>query len=198
MHCKLLNGLWTMIFILATACAVAAAPAEFSADITITDAKEKISTGKVFIKGEKTRQELSVNNQSSISILRLDKKLSWTLIPDEKQYMEVALSFDPTHPASGSKDYEYTTSDLGTEKVNGYDCQVIQYTYQNPKYGIMIQWIAKSLNYSVRYLTKDSKGKVTLTVNYTNIKTGKLDDSLFEVPSGYSKFSMPFKMPGFK
>jgi outer membrane lipoprotein-sorting protein len=198
MYCKFLNGLLAIVLMLSASYTVSVAPAEFSADITVSDAKEQVSTGKVFIKGEKIRQETTVDDQSSITILRLDKKLSWTLIPDEKQYMEIALNFDPAHPASGSKDYEYTTSDLGTEKVNGYDCRVTQYTYKNPKYGIMIQWIAKSLNYPVRYLTKDSKGKVTLTVDYTNIKTGKLDDSLFEVPNGYSKFSLPFKLPSFK
>ncbi len=198
MYRKSWNGLLAMLLVLFATGTVAAAPVEFSAAITVSDAQKKISTGKVFIKGEKIRQETTVDDQSSITILRLDKKLSWTLIPAEKQYMEVALNFDPAHPASGSKDHEYTTSDLGTEKVNGYDCRVTQYTYKNPKYGVTVQWVAKSLNYPVRYLTKDSKGHVTLTVDYTNIKTGKLADSLFEVPSGYTELKLPFKMPSFK
>ena len=136
MYRKFWNGLLVMVLMLLAVCAVAAVPAEFSADLTITDVKGKISTGKVFIKGEKIRQEISVDNQNSITILRLDKKLSWTLIPDQKQYMEVALPFNPAHPAGESKEFEYTVSEIGTEKVNGYDCKVVQYTYANKKYGV--------------------------------------------------------------
>ena len=68
---------------------------EFSADIVITDAKGKTSQGKVYIKGnEKIRQETTADGETSVTILRLDKKLSWTLLPDN-QYMEIKMPFDP-------------------------------------------------------------------------------------------------------
>lgn len=74
---------------------VLAASPEFSADMIVTDAKGNVTTGKIYMKGnEKVRQEVKSGDDVSVTILRLDKKVSWTLMP-EKQYMEVAFNFDP-------------------------------------------------------------------------------------------------------
>jgi hypothetical protein len=175
---------------------VFAAMAGFSADFSMTDAKGKVATGKTFVQGEKIRQETTVNGQSSIMILRMDKKVAWTLMPDSKQYMEMAIPFDPNHPAEDNKDFEYEKTVIGNETVNGFECQVVQYTYKNKKYGILTQWLSSQLGYAVKYQNKNSNGKVQMTMEYTNIKTGKQDDALFEVPEGYAKFALPFKMPG--
>jgi outer membrane lipoprotein-sorting protein len=174
---------------------VFAAVAGFSADFSMTDAKGKVATGKIFVQGLKIRQETNAKGQNAITILRMDKKITWTLMPDSKQYMEIAIPFDPNHPVENNKDFEYEKTVLGNETVNGYDCQVEQYTYKNKKYGIMTQWVANQLGYAVKYQNKNSNGKVTTTMDYTNIKTGKQDDSLFEVPAGYEKFALPFKLP---
>jgi outer membrane lipoprotein-sorting protein len=165
---------------------------EFSADIVITDAKGKTNLGKVYIKGnEKIRQETTADDETTVTILRLDKKVSWTLLPDN-QYMEVKMSFDPNQPNS---EYEYEMTELGEETVNGYPCKIVQYTYKNKKYGVLKQWVSEKLGYSVKIETKDAKGK-TSTIEYKNIKEGKQPDSLFEIPKGYEKFELPFGIPG--
>ncbi len=171
---------------------VMAAGTEFSADMSITDAKGKIAAGKVFIKGiNKIRQEITVEGQASITILRLDKKLSWTLMPEQQMYMEMALPVNPNEP---NPDYEYTTTDLGIQKINGYDCKGTKFTYKNKKYGELIQWISDKLQYSVKIEVLNSKGKITSIIEYSNIKQGPQPDSLFEVPANYQKFSMFPKM----
>jgi outer membrane lipoprotein-sorting protein len=172
--------------------AAPAATAEFSGDFSMTDAKGKIATGKIFIKGDKIRQEITAEEQTSIVIIRWDKKVSWTLLP-EKQYMEVALTFNNIVP---QKDLEYEVTSLGKETVNGYECDVTQYTYKNKKYGVLVQWIYQKFGYPVKTQNKDAKGKTIEITEYKNIKTGNLADSLFEVPSGYQKMGLPFKMPG--
>lgn len=170
-----------------------AAGAEFSADMIMTDAKDKIASGKIFIKGfQKIRQEINVEGETNVTILRLDKKVSWTLMP-EKQYMEVSFPFDPNQP---NKEVEYVETTIGNETVNGYACKVIQYTYKDKKLGVLIQWYSESLGFAVKTQTKDSKGKINSTVEYKNIKQGTQPDSLFEIPAGYQKFSLPFKIPG--
>ena len=191
---KIITGLLATILLLGSSWTMAIGP-EFSADMTMKDAKGKLATGKVFMKaGQKIRQEMIVEGQTSVTILRLDKKLSWTLLPNN-QYMEVALPFDPQNPGQDSS-IQYENKVIGNEFVNGYNCQVIQYTYKEQKYGILVQWVAAQLNFSVRYQTKDANGKITSTIDYTNIKLGNQPDSLFEVPAGYQKFSMNFKIPG--
>ena len=120
-----------------------------------------------------------------MTILRLDRKVSWILMPDNK-YMEVSLPFDPNQPQN--QDFEMAT--IGQEKINGYDCDIIQYTYKKKSLGVLKQWVAKELKYAIKIESLDSKGKVTSTTEYKNISRGILDDSLFELPKGYSKFSL--------
>jgi outer membrane lipoprotein-sorting protein len=166
----------------------------FSADFKMTDAKDKVATGKIYMSGSKIRQETVVEDVTSVVILRLDKKVSWTLM-EENQYMEMKMPFDPAHPEESDVQYEKAT--IGTETINGYTCQMVQYTYKEKKYGIMTQWVADKLGFPIKVQSKDSKNKkVTMTMEYTNIKVGKQPDSLFEIPEGYEKFALPFKIPG--
>lgn len=172
-----------------------AAGIEFAADFTMTDAKGKVvATGKFFMKNEKIRQETAAEGETNVTIVRIDKKVAWTLLSNN-QYMEVAIKFDPKNPEL-SKEIEYDKAVIGQETVNGYDCQVVQYTYKEKKYGVAVQWIAAKLQFPVRTQTKDAKGKITATVDYANIKPGPQPDSLFEVPAGYQKMTLPFKLPG--
>ncbi|NLW47039.1 MAG: outer membrane lipoprotein carrier protein LolA [Firmicutes bacterium] len=184
-------GLSLLLAISCFSSVLAKAP-EFSADMVITDAKGKTNLGKVYIKGnEKIRQESTADGETSVIILRLDKKVSWTLLPDN-QYMEVKMPVDPNQP---NPEFEYDTAELGNETVNGYPCKIVQYTYKKKKYGVLKQWVSEKLGYSVKIESKDAKGKITL-IEYKNIKEGKQPDSLFEIPKGYEKFSLSIKIPG--
>ncbi|HBK69493.1 MAG TPA: hypothetical protein DEB05_06350 [Firmicutes bacterium] len=158
---------------------------EFKADFTTVEAKGKIISGTIYIKGDKIRQEVEEDGGTLVTILRLDRKVSWILMPDNK-YMEVSLPFDPNQPQN--QDFEMAT--IGQEKINGYDCDIIQYTYKKKSLGVLKQWVAKELKYAIKIESLDSKGKVTSTTEYKNISRGILDDSLFELPKGYSKFSL--------
>ncbi len=191
---SIVSGLLVLLLIGALVGGIfAAVLPEFSADFSVTDAKGNIATGKTFMEGMKTRQETVIKGRTSVTIIRLDKKVSWTLMPDNK-YMEIKLSFDPAHP---TKDVKYVKTVIGKEKINGYSCQVVRYTYKETQYGTMIQWVANKLGFAVKIQTKDSKGKLTSTIKYTNIKQGKQPDSLFEIPAGYKKFTLPggLKLP---
>ncbi|HHU82155.1 MAG TPA: DUF4412 domain-containing protein [Firmicutes bacterium] len=170
---------------------VLAASPEFSADMIVTDAKGKVTTGKIYMKGtDKIRQEVKADGEVTVTILRLDKKVSWTLMP-EKQYMEVAFPFDPNQP---NPDFEYEMKTIGNETVNGYPCKIVEYVYKNKKYGVLVQWISDELGLAVKTQTKNSRGKVESTVEYKNIVAGKQPDDLFEIPAGYKKFSV-FQLP---
>jgi outer membrane lipoprotein-sorting protein len=191
--------MWIAVILLIGALGVnvlAAAMPEFSADMKMSDSKDKIMTGKVFMEGQKIRQELATGKGNVITILRLDKKVSWMLMVDNKQYIETKLTFDPAHPGDAS-DIKYEKTQIGNEKVNGFDCTIYQYTYAEKKYGIMKQWLADKLGFPIKIQTSETSGKVTSTMEYSNIKQGKQPDSLFEIPEGYKKFDMGgFKLPG--
>lgn len=196
---KIKGLLWIAIILLIGALSIsvlAAGLPEFAADMKMSDAKGKVATGKTYMEGQKIRQELTTEKGTMISILRMDKKVAWTLLVEQKQYLETALTFDPAHPSEDS-DIKYDKKSIGKETVNGFDCTVYQYTYTEKKYGTMTQWVADKLNVAIKIQTKDTSGKVSSTIEYSNIKTGKQPDSLFEVPEGYKKFSLGgFKLPG--
>jgi hypothetical protein len=61
--------------------------AEFSADLLLKQAKETI-TGKVYVKGDKTRQEYLQKGEKYVMISRFDKGIVWVLIPVQKVYMK--------------------------------------------------------------------------------------------------------------
>jgi len=165
---------------------------EFSADLIMTDAKGQTATGKIYVQGtDRIRQEISDQGEVGVTILRMDKKVCWTLMP-EQQYMEIKFPFDPNQP---NPEYQYDQKTLGTETVNGYSCQVIQYTYKDKKHGVLLQWIADELGFAVKTQTKNTRGKVSSTVEYKNIVQGKQMDELFEIPAGYEEFSILPKLP---
>jgi len=126
---------------------VLAATPEFSADMIMTDAKGKVTQGKIYVQGtEKMRQEFQEEDDVTVTIVRLDKKVSWTLLP-QQQYMEMSFTFDPYQL---NRDFEYEMAVLGSETINGYPCQIIQYTYKDRKYGILVQWFSEELGFAVK------------------------------------------------
>lgn len=165
--------------------AVAQKPAEFKADFTTVDAKGNEAAGTIYVKNNEIRQETITDGEVAVTILRLDLKKSWVFMPDN-MYMEVPLPVDPNAPQN--PDYEMAT--IGQEKLNGYDCEIIQYTYKKKSLGVLVQWVAKDLNYAIKTETKDSRGRVTSRTEFSNITLGNQDDSLFEIPAGYRKFSL--------
>lgn len=64
---------------------------EFSADVITTSEGMRMS-GKIYWKSDRFRMDLR-EPQQSITITRMDKKLVWSIMPEQKMYME--LPFDP-------------------------------------------------------------------------------------------------------
>ena len=65
--------------------------------------------------------------------------------------------------------------------------------------GPVIVWFSPKLGYPVRIHTLAYQGEGDMIMEYRNINTGKVPDSMFEIPGGYKKFAipgMPAGMPG--
>jgi hypothetical protein len=163
---------------------LAAAWPEFSADMTITAGKD-ISKGKIYVKQDKIRQEVFMDDSTAVTILRMDKKVAWTLMPEMGTYMEVSLEFDPNGPQAEVGQFE--TVNVGSENIEGYQCDVVKYEYKDKKLGSTIMWQAKDLGgFAIKMEYYNS------TTTYTNIKAEKQPDELFELPAGYTKFMSIF------
>ncbi len=164
--------------------------AEFSADMILKQRGETF-TGKVYVKGDKIRQEFFQGGRKQVVIVRGDKGVIWSLMPEERMYMEMSnREGSPNDPNIGQRignmaDKKY----LGKEKVNGYMCDRYQYIYHDRSMGTVIQWFSKKLSYPIKSEHK-ALSSYTFT-EYKNIQEKSIADSLFEIPAGYAKMSMP-------
>lgn len=167
---------------------------EYSADQTLETA-EATMTGKVYVTPTKERREMNVSGQTMSMIIRRDKKLGWTLMPSEKMYMEMSfdqvLSQQPENPDN----YKIETTAMGSETINGVATEKTKVVMTNKQDGSKMSgfwWITKDsivMKMDVKAEQRGESGRVKLTLS--NLKIGKQNASLFEIPAGYSKMTMP-------
>jgi hypothetical protein len=192
-----------VLFILAGLSAQAQRPQPFSADFATTSASGVKTTGKWFFSPPKMRMDMTAPAQSkgngspfggNVSmIIDGTTKTSYMLMPQAQMYMEFQAEGSRdmqgmrnleslTHgsdPCSGRTDA--TCKKVGTETVNGRSCDKWEFTDKNAQKSTA--WIDQKLIAPVRVV--EDNGSVT---DFTNIKEGAQDASLFVVPPGYHKF----------
>lgn len=165
--------------------------AEFSADISENHGGQTFA-GKIYIRGDRMiRREGVRGGRNTISIYRMDKGTVWILMPETKTYMEVGnISADDKMEMEKAASDMADKKELGTETMNGFLCDKIQYVYRQKSMGVMTQWIAKDLNYPIKTEQTGARG-FEMRSELTNIRVQSLPDSLFELPPGYSKTTVP-------
>ncbi|MCL5104855.1 MAG: DUF4412 domain-containing protein, partial [Armatimonadetes bacterium] len=170
----------TLILCLALGCGVCLA-ADFSADLNQSIGKMKMS-GKVYVSGQKMRQDLSMGATKHIVIVRGDKGLVYMLQPSAKQYMKmqgVKGELGMNNPkAMDELKKSATQKRLGTENVSGYSCAKSLFTFKDKTKGSLTLWTASRLGgHPIKTQMKTSRGNVLM--EYKNIKVGRQSASLF-------------------
>ena len=164
---------------------------EFTADI-IQNMGGMTIKGKIFVKGKNYRQEINMAGTKQIVVFLGDKGTALMLMPDNMMYMEMPAGKDTKKdPMMDQKRLEKIAEkkSLGKEKVNGYHCQKLRYTFHDKSLGTTTQWFSKKLNFPIKIEADGPSGR--MSTEYKNIKEKKVPDSLFTIPSGYKKMSMP-------
>ena len=166
---------------------------ELSATIVSTSAGQT-TTMKVYMKPDKYRTDHEAAGSSTI--VRRDLNKVWMIMKGQKAYMEMPGGTDEQIKTAEEKvKGEVSRKKVGNETIDGHpsikyevtakvDANVVQ-TYQ---------WWATDLNFPVK--TAAING--SWAMEYRNIKLGKQADSLFEVPSGYKKMTIPGMPAGMK
>jgi hypothetical protein len=189
--------LWSILFAVVAIHAITSLTraGEFAADFkqyhSWEDEGQKQKAGKVFVKAEKSRMEFIQDGQSAgIMIVNPQKKAAWMLDTSEKTYMQIDFTENLWQLAksgqTGHPDIKQTK--LGQETVSGYLCEKIGYSYKDKSIGDTVVWLSNKLEYPVKWENKGTQGDSWFQLS--NIKEGKLKDSLFEVPAGYKAMSM--------
>lgn len=155
---------------------------EFSADMIVQPKGDEPMTGKIYVKGEKVRQETTEEGDTQIMIIRPDKKVTWMITPEEKSYMEMPYQSEDKTFEEWTAEKEKNAKLLGEETVSGLACK----KYESIEDGeTTFFWIAKQFPFPIK--VEDAE----VIMEYKNIKEGSVPDSLFELPAGYEKMSMP-------
>jgi hypothetical protein len=155
---------------------------EFSADMVNTmDGKTTVS--KVYITGDKMRMETVQDGQKVIMINDYQNRKVIVLMPDNKMYMEMPVQGTDVNDPEYKEQIESMAKmkSLGTETVNGYVCEKIQYTYRDKDLGTVTMWYSADLQYYIKMKAKN------MEMELKNIQVGTLNRDLFTIPRGYSQ-----------
>lgn len=167
----------------------------FTADMTMTG-RMGSQQGKVYAGENAYRTEMTMRQGMSMAtIIRYDKKVVWMLMPGNR-YMEMPIGQrSGMTGAVRDKNAKIESQDLGPEKVGAYDCEKYRVHTVTATYdGTGLVWVGKSGD-TEGFPIKIEDEKSGTTIEYSNIKTGEPDASVFELPAGYQKMEMP-NMPG--
>jgi hypothetical protein len=126
-------------------------------------------------------------------IMRLDRKVAWVLMPEQKMYMEMAIK-DARKGGGDVSDCTFDMKEGGAETVNGVMATRSEVKMSCPEEGKGegTLWTTKEgvmVKMDATMTDKDGR-KTHVRIDLTDLKVGKQDPALFELPRGYTKMDM--------
>ncbi|MCL1925935.1 MAG: DUF4412 domain-containing protein [Syntrophorhabdaceae bacterium] len=167
--------------------------ADYSADRIITMDGKNMMAGKVYAAPDKERMEIK-DAGGTANVIRMDKKLVWTLIPSQKMYMEYKFSDQKGQRTNGDyNECDVRHAEKGKEEVNGFKTRKMEVEVSCPggdKHTGIVWLTNENIPVRTEMLSAGSK-KEKVRMELKNLKIGKQDPALFEVPAGYKLMVMP-------
>jgi hypothetical protein len=163
---------------------------DYSAD-TVMETADVAIRGKLYAAPNKERREYAEGGQNMAMIMRADKKLAWMLMPEEKMYMEFDMSKQTRSDDLSGWKIEQTV--VGPETIDGIKTTKSKVVMTGPKGEKMagFWWLTKeNIIVKMDAISVDQGRKDRFKIENKNIKIGKQDPMLFEVPAGYAKMDM--------
>lgn len=162
--------------------AASAAEKNYSADMVMRSGSETVS-GKIYASGRLLRYEMG----PMITITRVDRKISYVLMPDQKMYMEQPIDPMASVRAGVEEEGSVETVPMGAEEVEGRQAEKFKVVYTDSNgTSTIYQWFDGS-GLPIKVEAEDGSWSVT----YRNVVGGPQADELFEVPADYTSMAMP-------
>ncbi|TKB72506.1 MAG: hypothetical protein E8D46_12910 [Nitrospira sp.] len=165
---------------------------EYSADQVI-EAEEVAMKSRVFHTPTKERREMSQGGQNMIIIMRHDKKVSWTVMPEEHIYMEAAMKPSADKDKTDMSAYKIEQTPVGQEMLNGVNMnksKIIMTHSSGSKMGGFMWTTKEGIMAKIDAIAVEKGSKDRFKMEQTNIKVGKQPADLFELPRGVEKMDM--------
>ena len=166
---------------------------EYSADSTMETEGGMTMKSRIYQAPGKQRVEMG-GEGGNVSIIRRDKKVMWQLMGN--MYMEM-----PMNQSQDPHDMDVQMTTVGEETVNGIKTtksKVIATKKDGSKFGGFFWTTKDGITVKMDLLSKEGDKKMRMSQELTNLKIGKQDPKLFEIPSGYTKNDMGAMMGGGK
>ncbi len=170
----------------------------FSGDILISGADSTV-TAKLYVKDKYVyRVEMSKDAGGMIFIQPQNARGKiWMLDPAEKQYRVLSWPEKHQDPVSAWTDIQYDMQGgvAGKEELRGHPCTIYEFKYPNRDEIALKMWFAEDVAYTIKRKANAkiaiAKGAEPIPVRGTfqvlNIQTKALDNTLFEIPAGYTE-----------
>lgn len=161
--------------------------AEFTADSRINKGG-RTAAGTFYSAGDRWRiEEHRPKGEYRVTIFKGDEKSLIVFWPDKKRYIKQPLpeaAFKAI--ASRKPGKELSRTKQGLETVAGYRTTKYRVTYDvQGKKMTSIEWFSKKLDTIIKSEAEDASWSSELS----NIREGRLDKGLFEIPAGYKELA---------
>jgi hypothetical protein len=169
---------------------------EYSAERVIESPAGAI-TGKVFSAKGKERTETNIGGMQSVLIIRQDQQVGWMLLPAQKMYQTLDFAqVQQMQPGAAPAD-KVTFTQLASETVDGFRTTKYQMVMKDGTaegyFWITDQGIPVKMEMTTRATnSKSAPAQAAIKMTLRNLKVGRQDPALFELPAGYAA------MPGAK
>ena len=163
---------------------------EYSAN-TRMETVDGVLEGVVFHAPGKERRETQAGSDPMTMIIRQDKKVIWMLMPEANAYMEMALG--RSQDKSDFSDYEIEKTQVGKEEIDGImttKSKVIMTKKDGSKLGGFWWTTKEEIPLKMDLISVEGQTKERIKMELTNLKIGKQDPKLFEIPADYMNMSM--------
>jgi len=172
--------------------------AEYSADQYMGDGSLMMRS-RIYHASGKSRMEMEEGGVNQAIITRMDRKVVWVLMIPEKTYMETPLGKE--EKTRDVRQCSYTSAkEAGKETVNGIPASVSEVEAACPdgsafsgKMWTSREGILVKLDAVAKGSAKEKGQRVRMELK--DLKIGKQNPALFELPAGFTKMEMPTGAP---
>ncbi|HEY7532782.1 MAG TPA: DUF4412 domain-containing protein [Nitrospiraceae bacterium] len=165
--------------------------AEYSADSTIQNEEGTIQQ-RVYATPTKERKEMLTGaGDGAVQIFRYDNKVMWMLMPSEKMYMEHSMA--AKGKGNDPSQWTYEDTAMGEETLNGMTVtkyKTIATSTDGKKYGGFSWRTREGIPVKQDLLYKEGNEKKRMLTELSNLRIGRQDPKLFEIPEGFTKLDM--------
>ncbi len=155
---------------------------EFSAKQTTRNGAQSMS-GKIYFQSDRWRVEMASPDGLKVAIHRLDRLVTWLLLPDRK-YVEMPLRIDQLPQVAPKIPGEVERTRVGTDLVGGRKTEKYRVALDlNGQKQVLYQWVAPDIQFSMKLASLDGSWESA----FDHVVFDRQSPHLFELPAGYTK-----------